>query len=74
MNIKLQISKILKCLLGKEIVNSAINPSLKSMHGNWWPDLPPKSLRVNGIIDYYKERLVVEGYKEKEYMSFLDTQ
>ena len=37
-------------------------------------DLPPKSLRVNGIIDYSKERLVVEGYKEKEYMSFLDTQ
>ena len=37
-------------------------------------DLPPKSLRVDGIVDYYKERLVVEGYKEKEDMSFLDTQ
>ena len=32
MNLKLQRRKILKCLLGKEIVNSAINPSLKSMH------------------------------------------
>ena len=29
-------------------------------------DLPPKSLRVDGIIDYYKERLVVEGYKGKK--------
>ena len=26
-------------------------------------DLPPKSLRVDEIIDYYKERLDVEGYK-----------
>ena len=37
-------------------------------------DLPPKSLRVDEIIDYYKERLDVEGYKEKEDKSFLDTQ
>ena len=36
MNLKLQRSKILKCLLRKEMVNSAINPSLKSMHSNWW--------------------------------------
>ena len=26
-------------------------------------DLPPKSLRVDGIIDYYNARLVLEGYK-----------
>ena len=37
-------------------------------------DLPLKSLRVDEIIDYYKERLVVEGYKDKEDINFLDTQ
>ena len=36
MNLKLQRSKILKCLLGKVIVNRAINPSWKYMHSNWW--------------------------------------
>ena len=36
-------------------------------------DLPPKSLRVDRIIDYYKEKLIAEGYKEKEDMVFLDT-
>ena len=29
-------------------------------------DLAHKNLRVDGIINYYKERLVVEGYKQKE--------
>ena len=37
-------------------------------------DLAHKNLRVDGIINYYKERLVVEGYKQKEDVSFLDTQ
>ena len=36
-------------------------------------DLAPKNLRVDGIIDYDKERLVVEGYKQKEDVSILDT-
>ena len=36
MNLRLQRSDIQRCFLGKEIVNSAINPSLKSMHSNWW--------------------------------------
>ena len=35
-------------------------------------DLAHKNLRVDGIINYYKERLVVEGYKQKEDVSFLD--
>ena len=33
-------------------------------------DLAPKNLRVDGIIDYYKARLVVEGYKQKERCEF----
>ena len=26
-------------------------------------DLAPKNLRVDGVIDYYNARLVLEGYK-----------
>ena len=66
------------CLSVKRL---SINPSYKSMHGNWWPP-GCKSLEYkrifkrnlkDGSIDNYKAKLVVEGYKQKGGMDDLET-
>ena len=59
----------------------SINPSYKSMHGNWWSPCckSPEYTRVfkrnfkDGSIDNDKTKLVVEGYKQKGGMDDLKT-
>jgi hypothetical protein len=59
----------------------SINPSYKSMHGNWWPSgcesleykrIFKRNLK-DGSVDNDKTKLVVEGYKQKRGMDDLET-